>query len=377
MSPATSARWGRRRERARAAQQSSAWIKRGAAQVAERSEFCGYEADECQGRVVALLRDGAGVEALAVGERGEVIWIARCSTPSRVGRSATPVNCWAPQPRALRGRGHAEARSGRIRISGDWSPAACRSATACWRASTPWVGRRSGSIIRRRTCCTRAAQVLGTHVTQKGLAGGARSAALRLTRIPGRSRAQNARRSRSWVNDEIRGNAEASIRMMELRTRDCRRRDGTVRREVREPGAGAVDGLSFSTELCGGTHVKRTGDIGIFHNRQRNRLWRPGCGASRAAHGSGRARLRQPGRPLLADIAQLCARLGRRHGRQRCASTGGIRALEKANRVLRISWRWARDGSSASAGRYRRRDGARDAGGTALTRARCDPRSIS
>ena len=47
--------------------------QRGDAQVAERSEFCGYEAVECQGRVVALLRDGGSVDSLAAGERGEVI----------------------------------------------------------------------------------------------------------------------------------------------------------------------------------------------------------------------------------------------------------------------------------------------------------------
>ena len=46
------------RERARAASKFGVDLRAGA-QVAERSEFCGYEAVECQGRVVALLRDGA------------------------------------------------------------------------------------------------------------------------------------------------------------------------------------------------------------------------------------------------------------------------------------------------------------------------------
>src|SRR5580658_7824734 len=60
------------RDRARAASKFGV-DQRGTAQLAERSEFCGYEATECQGRVVALLRDGVSVEALTAGESGEVI----------------------------------------------------------------------------------------------------------------------------------------------------------------------------------------------------------------------------------------------------------------------------------------------------------------
>src|SRR6202050_368122 len=60
------------RERARAASRFGV-EQRGGVQVAERSEFCGYEAIECEGRVVALLRNGVSVEALTAGESGEVI----------------------------------------------------------------------------------------------------------------------------------------------------------------------------------------------------------------------------------------------------------------------------------------------------------------
>ena len=65
------------------------------------------------------------------------------------------------------------------------------------------------------------------------------------------------------VNREIRANAEVSARVMKY---DDAIRAGAMALfgekygdEVRVIGMGG-----FSTELCGGTHVKRTGDIGLF-----------------------------------------------------------------------------------------------------------------
>jgi alanyl-tRNA synthetase len=71
------------------------------------------------------------------------------------------------------------------------------------------------------------------------------------------------------VNEQIRGNTEVSTRLM---TPDEAVKTGAMALfgekygdEVRVVSMGAQDDkVAYSTELCGGTHVSRTGDIGTF-----------------------------------------------------------------------------------------------------------------
>ncbi|MGH8256280.1 MAG: alanine--tRNA ligase, partial [Steroidobacteraceae bacterium] len=60
------------RERARAASRFDVDL-RADTRVAERSEFLGYEANESEAHIVALLHEGARVEAIGPGERAEVV----------------------------------------------------------------------------------------------------------------------------------------------------------------------------------------------------------------------------------------------------------------------------------------------------------------
>ncbi|MBI4293866.1 MAG: alanine--tRNA ligase [Betaproteobacteria bacterium] len=105
-------------------------------------------------------------------------------------------------------------------------------------------------------------QVLGNHVQQKGSLVDPQRTRFDFSHNEPMSEAQ-IREVEALVNREIRRNAEVSARIMKY---DEAIRAGAMALfgekygdEVRVVGMGG-----FSTELCGGTHVKRTGDIGFF-----------------------------------------------------------------------------------------------------------------
>jgi len=122
-------------------------------------------------------------------------------------------------------------------------------------------------------------RVLGSHVTQKGSEVRADGMRFDFSHTKGLSPEEIAK-VEDDVNARIRGNAEVITRLM---TPDEAVAAGALALfgekygdEVRVvsmgeddavPGAaaqGAVGKPHYSTELCGGTHVRRTGDIGLF-----------------------------------------------------------------------------------------------------------------
>jgi alanyl-tRNA synthetase len=105
-------------------------------------------------------------------------------------------------------------------------------------------------------------QVLGKHVTQKGSLVNAERLRFDFTHPEPVTRAQIDEIER-LVNAQIRANHEVGTRLMPIKEAIAA---GAMAlfgekygEEVRVVGMG-----EFSTELCGGTHVRRTGDIGLL-----------------------------------------------------------------------------------------------------------------
>jgi alanyl-tRNA synthetase len=105
-------------------------------------------------------------------------------------------------------------------------------------------------------------QVLGTHVQQKGSLVEPERLRFDFTHPEPVTRAQIEEIER-LVNAEIRANHEVSMRVMAIKQALAAGAMALFGEkygdEVRVIGMG-----EFSTELCGGTHVRRTGDIGFF-----------------------------------------------------------------------------------------------------------------
>ncbi|MEN6538184.1 MAG: alanine--tRNA ligase [Mizugakiibacter sp.] len=254
------------RERARAASQfeSKGQMPAELASALAPTAFLGYEsleADACE--VLAIVRDGRKVDALGEGEEGVVIL------------DRTPF--YAESGGQVGDAGALVAGGGRFEVAdtqklggafhghvGRWRGAAPLRAGARVRAEVDAERRRAIVLNHSATHLLHAAlrKVLGEHVQQKGSLV-----------APDRLRfdfahfqpvgADELRRVEDMVNAEIRRNVEAEVRHMGYKDALAfgamalfGEKYGDEVRVLRMGG--------FSTELCGGTHVGRTGDIGLF-----------------------------------------------------------------------------------------------------------------
>jgi alanyl-tRNA synthetase len=250
------------RKRAQAASKFGVDLRAGA-ELAERTEFVGHDAIESQAHVVALMHGGQRVGSLSTGQQGEVILDRTAfyaEAGGQVGDSGEIVGSngsrFAVEDTQKRGSAHSHAgrvTNGSVRV-GD-------AVVAKIDAERRGAIRLNHSATHLLHAALR--KVLGKHVTQKGSLVAPDRLRFDFSHLQPMSAAEVAEVER-LVNVEIRANAEAATRVMEYEQAIA---SGAMalfgekyERQVRVLSLG-----DFSTELCGGTHVKRAGDIGLFH----------------------------------------------------------------------------------------------------------------
>ena len=234
---------------------------RGGAVVAERTSFQGYDTLSAQGRVTALLQDGTPVEALAAGGEGEVV-LDR--TPFYAESGGQVGDTGVLTGRGVRfvvedtqKRGAAHSHIGRL-TEGRLSIGQALEAHV--------DGERRQAIVLNHTAThllhAALRKVLGTHVQQKGSLVAPDRLRFDFSHYQPVSAPELIEIER-LVNAEIRRNTPADVAQMGY---DQAVAAGAIAlfgekydKDVRVLKIG-----DFSMELCGGTHVRRSGDIGLF-----------------------------------------------------------------------------------------------------------------
>ena len=248
------------RERARAA---SRFTAQGSVEYrGEATEFLGYESLHLEGRIVALYRDGVAVSSLEAGESGVVVldrtpfYAESGGQVGDRGELATSHGTFAVEDTQKIQAGvfghHGAVKTGRVN-AGDTVDAHVDT-----RARQRAAWNHSATHLMHAALRT----VLGHHVTQKGSLVDPYKTRFDFSHDKPVTEAE-LRAIEDLVNQEIRHNHAVEVRIMKY--------DDAVRKgamalfgekygdEVRVVGMG-----DFSTELCGGTHVHRSGDIGLF-----------------------------------------------------------------------------------------------------------------
>ncbi len=250
----------RQRERARAASkfQMAADIEyRGAT-----TEFHGYDTLTLEARVVALYNGGTQTDEVAAGDAAVVVLdrtpfyaesggqVGDRGELAGVNGTFAVDDTQKIQPEVFGHKGTLKA--GHLKV-GDKVMAAVDTQS---RSRAAW----NHSATHLMHAALR--QVLGSHVQQKGSLVDAQRTRFDFSHNEPMSEVQ-IREVEALVNREIRHNNEVSARVMKY---DDAVKSGAMALfgekygdEVRVIGMG-----EFSTELCGGTHVRRTGDIGFF-----------------------------------------------------------------------------------------------------------------
>jgi alanyl-tRNA synthetase len=231
------------------------------------TEFLGYETETAEGEVQALLRDGAEVSALGTGEEGYVVLN---QTPF-YGESGGQVG----DSGKLSGEGVAATVADTQKYHGVFAHKVKVTAGTIkvGQPLTLLVDHERRSAIRANHSATHLLHealriVLGDHVAQKGsLVSGER---LRFDFVHTKPvTAQEMAEVEDIANTIVLQNTQVETRLMgveEAKQSGARALFGEkYGDEVRVVAMGEPtgNGLGWSVELCGGTHVRRTGDIGL------------------------------------------------------------------------------------------------------------------
>ncbi|PSV37409.1 alanine--tRNA ligase [Photobacterium sp. GB-27] len=232
-----------------------------AIKVDAETEFCGYSATDGEGEIVALYRDGVAVDSVNAGEEALVVLTntpfyaesgGQCGDSGILTAEGVLFNVADTQKFGAAIGHKGQVAEGTLTVGQKLT------------ASVDSTRRAAISLNHSATHLMHAAlrNILGEHVAQKGSlvkADGLRFDFSNLEAV----KPEQLRAVETMVNDQIRANHAIETNIMDIESAKAKGAMALFGEkyddEVRVLSMG-----EFSTELCGGIHATRTGDIGLF-----------------------------------------------------------------------------------------------------------------
>ncbi|MCD9481042.1 alanine--tRNA ligase [Photobacterium phosphoreum] len=232
-----------------------------AIKVDAETTFCGYSATDGEGVIVALYRDGNAVDTINAGEDALVVLSntpfyaesgGQCGDSGLLTAEGVVFNVADTQKFGAASGHKGQLVEGTLTVGQQLT------------AAVDSERRQAISLNHSATHLMHAAlrTILGDHVAQKGSLVKADSLRFDFSNLEA-VKPEQLRAVENMVNKQIRANHSIDTNIMDI---DAAKANGAMALfgEKYDDQVRVLSMGDFSTELCGGVHANRTGDIGLF-----------------------------------------------------------------------------------------------------------------
>ncbi|MCQ4269620.1 alanine--tRNA ligase [Pseudomonas kuykendallii] len=230
--------------------------------VEGETRFTGYLGTTGEGKVLALFKDGAAVEQLHAGEEGVVVLD---QTPFYAESGGQIGDAGFLAGEGLRFDVRDTTKAGGAFLHHGILDSGSLSVGASVEATVDASVRQATALNHSATHLLHAAlrQVLGEHVSQKGSLVDSQRLRFDFSHFEA-IKPEQLKELEDIVNREIRANTSVETQETDIETAKAKGAMALFGEKYGDRVRVLSMGGGFSVELCGGTHVSRTGDIGLF-----------------------------------------------------------------------------------------------------------------
>jgi alanyl-tRNA synthetase len=230
--------------------------------VEGETRFTGYEATSGSGKVLALFKEGMSVDSLDAGEEGVVVLD---QTPFYAESGGQVGDCGYLSLGGMRFDVRDTRKAGSAFLHHGILDAGSLKLGDTVEAVVDASVRGATALNHSATHLLHAAlrQVLGDHVQQKGSLVDSQRLRFDFSHFEA-IKPEQLKALEDLVNAEIRRNSEVETEETDIDTAKAKGAMALFGEKYGDSVRVLSMGGGFSVELCGGTHVQRTGDIGLF-----------------------------------------------------------------------------------------------------------------